>query len=123
MIGSCEKRLLWHLLPAEAQRHGCDVVAMEMVANHVHLVIRIPPRFDLPRLLQGFEAASSRAACRQLNGSLTGLKWTKGYQAKTMSPSNLNTIVRNIRSHAGHVQDVRSASIREGRSVVHDASR
>ena len=36
-----------------AHRHGAAVLAMGIVDDHVHLLVRLPARFDVPRLVPG----------------------------------------------------------------------
>ena len=95
MINPREARFLHRFLPWEANRHGCETIATGLVSDHVHMVLRMPSQFDLPRLVQGLKGASSRLANLE---SLTGLRWAKGYEAKTVSPSGLEAVVRYVRS-------------------------
>ncbi len=97
MIGPSEARFLERFLPGEAARHGCQSIAVGIVSDHVHLVLRLPTRFDLPRLAQGLKGASARLASLD---SLTGLRWAKGYEAKTVSPSGLAKVVQYVRDQA-----------------------
>jgi REP element-mobilizing transposase RayT len=97
MIGSREARVLGRFLPAEALRHGCDTIALGIVADHVHIVLRLPSRLDLPRLVQGLKGASSRLVNLD---SVAGLRWAKGYEANTVSPSGLNNLVLYVKSQS-----------------------
>ena len=43
------------LLPfllGEAKRHGARVIEIGVVPNHVHLLLELPPAYDVPRLVQ-----------------------------------------------------------------------
>ena len=93
----CE--FLGRFLPAEAQRHGCETIALGMVPDHVHIVVRITPRIDLPRLVQGLKGASSRLGAMQ---TVTGLRWAKGYEAKTVSPAALSKVVDYVKHQPEH---------------------
>ena len=95
MIGKLEARFLERFLPGEAERHGCQTIAVGIVCDHVHLVLRLPSRFDLPRLTQGLKGASARLASLD---SLTGLRWAKGYEAKTVSPGSLDRVVNYVQT-------------------------
>ena len=92
-------QFLGRFLPAEALRHGCETIALGMVLDHVHIVVRIPPRIDLPRLVQGLKGASSRLAATQ---TVTGLRWAKGYEAKTVSPGALSRVVDYVKHQPEH---------------------
>ena len=102
MIGTSEARFLERFLPGEAERHGCHTIAVGIVCDHVHLVLRLPSRFDLPRLTQGLKGASARLASLD---SLTGLRWAKGYEAKTVSPGSLERVLEYVRGQAEHHAD------------------
>ena len=94
---------LCRFLPAEANRHGCEVIALGVVRDHVHMVLRIPLRVDLPRLVQGLEGASARLGNRD---SAVGFRWEKGYQVKTVSPSGLPRVIAYVRNQtARHGED------------------
>jgi putative transposase len=97
MVTTGVASFLRRFLPAEAARHGCEVVALGVVPDHVHLLLRIPPRVDLPRMVQGLKGASARLGNRE---STVGLRWEKGYQVKTVSPSGLPRVIDYVRHQA-----------------------
>jgi putative transposase len=97
MITGRVASFLRRFLPAEAARHGCEVVALGLVPDHVHLLLRIPPRVDLPRMVQGLKGASARLGNRE---STVGLRWEKGYQVKTVSPGGLPRVIDYIKNQA-----------------------
>jgi REP element-mobilizing transposase RayT len=96
MVGLSEARFLGRFLPAEARRQGAAVVAMGMVCDHVHLVLRIPGRIDMPRLVQGLKGASARLANQDQTISLTGLRWAHGYHLVSVSPRNVKAAVAYV---------------------------
>ena len=97
MITARVASFLRRFLPAEAARHGCAVVALGMVPDHVHMVLRIPPRVDLPRMVQRFKGASARLGSQE---SVVGLRWEKGYQLKTVSPGGLPRVIAYVKNQA-----------------------
>jgi len=100
MVGPSEARFLGRFLPAEARRHGAEIVAAGTVCDHVHVILRLPGRFDLPRLVQGLKGASARLANADQNISRTGLRWAHGYHLVSVSPRNLRAAVEYVRSQA-----------------------
>jgi putative transposase len=68
-----------------------------MVPDHVHLLLRIPPRVDLPRIVQRLKGASARLGNRE---SSVGLRWQKGYLIKTVSPSGLPRVIAYVTNQA-----------------------
>lgn len=100
MIGEAAARFLERFLPAEAQRQGATVIRLGMVCDHVHAVLRLPGRIDLPRLMQGFKGASARLANQDSEISRTGLRWAAGYSAYSVSPRNLKAVVDYVKQQA-----------------------
>ena len=100
MIGASEAAFLRRFLPAEALRHEAHVLALGLVQDHVHMVLRLPPRYDLPRLVQGLKGASARLANRDSSISRTGLRWAEGYHAKSVSPRTLPVAIAYVRNQS-----------------------
>jgi len=100
MIGPSEARFLERFLPAEAQRHGAAVLALGMVRDHVHTVLRLPSRIDLPRLAQGLKGASARLINKEQRLSTTGVRWATGYSAYSVSRRNLKAAIRYVRDQS-----------------------
>jgi REP element-mobilizing transposase RayT len=88
---------LRRFLPAEAARHGWEVVAPDVVPDHVHVILRIPPRVDLPRMVHRLTGTSARRGKRV---TAVGLRWEKGYQIKTVSPSGLPRVIAYVKNQA-----------------------
>jgi REP element-mobilizing transposase RayT len=105
MIGPVAAQFLGRFLPAEAGRHGAAILACGMVSDHVHLMLRLPGRFDLPRLVQGLKGASARLANQDQQISKAGLRWAPGYNAFSVSPRNLKAAIAYVRSQAMHHPD------------------
>jgi len=97
MLGRSEARFLERFLPAEVQRHGAAPLALGMVADHVHMVVRVPARFDLPRLAQGLKGASARLINKEQRLSTTGVRWATGYSAYSVSRSDLKAAIQYVR--------------------------
>jgi REP element-mobilizing transposase RayT len=103
MIRATEARFLDRFLPAEAQRHGAVMIGLGMVCDHVHMVLRLPGRIDLPRLVQGLKGGSARLTNQDPKISRTGLRWAAGYSAFSISPRNLKAAVEYVkRQYARH---------------------
>lgn len=105
MVGPTEARFLGRFLPAEARRHGATTIALGMVCDHVHLILRLPGRLDLPRLVQGLKGASARLANQDERISRTGLRWAHGYHLVSVSPRNLRPAVEYVRGQSGRHPD------------------
>ena len=91
---------LERFLFAECRRHDAEVLALGMVRNHVHMVVQLPPRFDIPRLMQGLKGASARIANRDGIAGHTPLQWETGYDLRSIGPRQLSTAIAYVRSQA-----------------------
>jgi REP element-mobilizing transposase RayT len=92
MITARALSFLRRFLPAEARRHGAAVLAMGAVCDHVHLLLRLPGAFDVPRLVQGLKGASARLVNQNPVVHPTGLRWATGYDARSVSPRSLSQV-------------------------------
>src|SRR6266566_9104184 len=59
LIDQAVADFLTPFLLAEARRHGARVIEIGVVSNHVHLLLELPPAYDVPRLVQGLKGASA----------------------------------------------------------------
>ncbi len=96
MIRAPEASFLTRFLPAEAQRHRMTVLALGVVEDHVHLVLRAPPVMDIPPLVQHLKGGSSRVANQTLDGP--GLRWAVGYSVKSVSPDSLSRAIHYVKT-------------------------
>ena len=96
MIGPSEARFLERFLPGEARRQGAAPLALGMVNDHVHMVLRLPARFDLPRLAQGLKGASARLINKEERLSTTGVRWATGYSAYSVGRKNLSVAIQYV---------------------------
>jgi putative transposase len=106
MIDDAVRRFLRRFLPAEARRHGATLLAMGMVADHVHLLLRLPGSFALPRLVQGLKGASARRLNVELAARPSGLRWASGYDARSVSPKALSRVSAYVGGQAQRHPDL-----------------
>ena len=101
MIGPPERDILQRFIPAEAQRHGATVVTCGMVNDHVHILLMVRASWDLPRIMQGLKGGSARVLNQ--NADRSGrLKWAPGYNAKSVSPGVVPTVINYIKNQPNH---------------------
>jgi len=91
---------LERFLCAECQRHGAEPLALGIVRDHVHMVIKLPPRFDVPRLVQGLKGASARVANRDGIAERAPLRWETGYDMRSVGLRQLPAAIAYVRSQA-----------------------
>ena len=91
---------LWAYLSGIAKNLGIELLAAGGTANHIHLLIALPPKLPLAEAVQKLKANSSR----WLGEHKIAFEWQKGYGAFSVSPSLLNTVQEYIRHQAEHHQ-------------------
>jgi len=91
---------LRRILPEIARRHDTRVVEIGIVRNHVHLVVELSPRPDLPRLVQGLKGASARIANRDGYMPRARLQWASGYDFRSVGVRDLQRAISYVRDQA-----------------------
>jgi putative transposase len=81
-----------------AKNLGIELLAAGGTANHIHLLIGLPPTLALAEALQKLKANSSRWMGEQG----FSFEWQKGYGAFSVSPSLLETVRAYIRNQEKH---------------------
>ena len=105
LIDSSVAGFLRKFIPEECERYGARARALGLVRDHVHLVVELPPEFNVPRLLQGLKGASARIANRDGFAKRT-LRWAQGYDFRSISPRALAAAVRYVTSQAERQPDL-----------------
>jgi len=113
MIDAATRNFLEPFIRKTAARHDVEVVDLAILRTHVHMVIRTPPRLDLPRLVQFLKGGSSFAASRQPDNKL-GLRWAAEYSATSVGPQQIERVRRYLsaqaRRHPGEAIEESSTS-------------
>src|SRR5881397_2443704 len=104
MINEPTKTFLDDYFKKTAARQDVQIVDVEILRTHVHMVIRTPPRIDLPRLVQFFKGGSSFAASRQPDNVL-GLRWAPEYSSTSVGPRQLDTVRQYLQNQPNHHPD------------------
>ncbi len=89
---------LWSYMGGIGRNHGFLVLANGGIANHVHLLIQLPPALALAKALSLLKANSSR----WMNEHGIKFAWQEGYGAFSVSASNLAAVERYIQNQAAH---------------------
>ena len=89
---------LWAYLIGTANNLAITMIAVGGTANHIHILIALPPAMPLAVALQKLKANSSRWMGEQ------GLsfEWQKGYGAFSVSASLVETVKAYIRDQKEH---------------------
>ena len=105
MIGPAEEAFLKAFLPTEAEKHGSTVMALGMVSDHVHMLLRFGSVIAVPKLGQSLKGSSSRLSKRTEDPNCRGLRWAKGYDLRSVSPKSVPTVIEYVRTQAARHPD------------------
>ncbi|HEX8359000.1 MAG TPA: IS200/IS605 family transposase [Longimicrobium sp.] len=95
-------------------RHECaqmrvEVIAFGVVADHVHLLVRIPTTITVAGLVKQVKGSSSHLVEERLR---TTFKWQGGYGASTIDKSDVprvrDYVLRQEEHHRDHTTDTDS---------------
>jgi REP element-mobilizing transposase RayT len=89
---------LWGYLSGVARHLKVPLLAIGGIANHVHLLISVPPTQNLAKIMCDLKANSSR----WLNENGIPFAWQQGYAAFSVSPSRVAAAQEYIRHQAEH---------------------
>ena len=97
---------LRRILPKIAERHAVRVVEIGIVRNHVHLIVELSPRPDIPRLVQGLKGASARIANRDGYMPRARLHWAAGYDFRSLGVRDLQRAIAYVRDQGRRHPDL-----------------
>jgi putative transposase len=89
---------LWEKLEDIARAEGFEVTAVGGTADHVHVLVALPPRFSVANTVRVLKANSSK----WMNETGHLFAWQQGYGAFSVSASNLSAVEGYIRGQAEH---------------------
>ena len=83
-------------LGAVAVQEHATMLAFGAVQTHVHLVVRVKPTTDIPRLLQRWKGGSGVIAARERIAASGYLRWEKGYSMDSVSSRGLGHAIAYV---------------------------
>ena len=92
------------ILTEQIERWGQELIEMEVMPDHVHLLVGCDPQFGIHRLvklLKGHSSHALRAEYPTLKRRLPSL-WTNSYFVSTVGGVTLATLKRYVESQKGH---------------------
>lgn len=93
---------LRRMLPKIAERHDVRVMEIGIVSNHVHVIVALSRRPDIPRLVQGLKGASARIANRDGYMPRARLQWASGYDFRSLGVRDLQRAIAYVRNQPRH---------------------
>ena len=98
LIPATTQPKLWAYIAGICKHHGMLAFAVAGMADHAHILFRLPPTITLAKAVSTIKANSSRWMSEQ------GIpfKWQKGYAGLSVSSSNIPTVIRYIDNQEFH---------------------
>ena len=81
-----------------AARHRAEVIAIEIMSDHVHLLVEVDPQFGIHRLVKNIKGASSHQLRKEfpsLQSRLPSL-WTNSYFVSTVGGAPLEVMKQYV---------------------------
>ena len=82
------RKFLGPVLHEMANQKGCQIKEGHMVQDHVHMLIKIPPKYSVAEIIGYMKGKSAIAVARQFSGrkrNFNGEKfWARGYAVSTV---------------------------------------
>ena len=92
------------VLKTIAKELGCEIIALEVMPDHVHLFISCPPRYSPSYLANYFKGKSARLVLKkfpELRKYTKGKLWTRSYFVSTAGIVSSETIRKYIEEQWG----------------------
>jgi putative transposase len=101
LIKSDWKDELYKYITGIVQKNKHKLIAINGVANHIHVFIGYKPHQLIPDLLQDIKGSSSKWLNQK--GIIKGkFKWQEGYGAFSYSHSQIDSVIKYIRNQEQH---------------------
>lgn len=95
------ERRLYRNIESEAQKLGCTVLALNGIADHVHLLVMMPSTLSVADLLKQIKGVSSHFVNEVLQPPVQ-FKWQGSYGAFTVSRWDVDKIKEYIKRQKEH---------------------
>ena len=95
--GAVEKRL-FELIHKTASRYRAEVIALEIMPDHVHLLLEVDPQFGIHRLVKYIKGVTSHDLRKEFDSLRTRLPslWTNSYFVSTVGGAPLEVIKQYV---------------------------
>ena len=89
---------LWGYIAAICKKNTMTVFAVGGIADHIHILFRLPPALSLVRAVMLIKSNSSK----WMKETKKTFAWQRGYGAFSVSSSNVSTVIRYIDQQEAH---------------------
>ena len=99
LISAVEKRLK-EIIGEQAARQYAEIIEMEIMPDHVHLLVEVDPQYGIHRFIKNIKGISSHILRREFKHLRTKLPtlWTNSYFVSTVGGAPLSVIKQYIES-------------------------
>jgi REP-associated tyrosine transposase len=73
-------------LPIIARQERARLLELGIVTTHLHLLMRLHPSTNIPRMLQRMKGGTATLINRYVVSEVPALRWAKGYSVISVSP-------------------------------------
>jgi putative transposase len=101
-ITSKNKGLIFSIIRNKTAELGGQVLAVNAVADHVHVAVSIPPKVAVAQWAKRVKGVSAFEINNQFSESLEPFRWQEGYGVLTFGEKNINTVVEYINRQQEH---------------------
>ena len=92
---------LYGYLWGKATALGCLPHAINGMQDHIHLLISIPPKYSISRIVGHIKGSSSRYINSELR-PINKFEWQSGFGAISISESGFSTVVQYVLKQKQH---------------------
>lgn len=99
LVGEVDRRLK-RIIGDTAAKRRSEVIELEVMPDHVHLLIEVDPQYGIHRMIRELKGRSSHALRREFPSLSTRLPtlWTNSYFVSTVGGSPLAVVKQYIES-------------------------
>lgn len=96
------ENLVYTALRRRAEDKGAAIIIMNGVADHIHIVVAIPPTIALADFMREIKTASTLSIRKMVPSLRLIFEWQDGYGAFTIDPENMQGIIAYVRNQKEH---------------------
>ena len=99
------KHRLYSYIRTVIEREGANLLFINGVEDHVHLLVAMPLTMLIPDLIEKIKPVSTKW-CVKTFPEINKFKWQEGYGAFTVGKSNLQAVINYIKNQEEHHKTV-----------------
>lgn len=96
------ENLVYTALRRRAEDKGAAILIMNGVADHIHIVVAIPPTIAFADFMREIKTASTLSIRKMVPSLRLIFEWQDGYGAFTIDPENMQGVIAYVRNQKEH---------------------